>query len=117
MSRWGRAATCTGTPPTRWPVAHIIFNVFFMLATTAIVANVVARDTQTGFGPMIQSTRITKSAYLYGRFFGAFAAVALCYLSIAIGTLLGTIMPWVDPETLGRAAPRRLSPTPMGSSA
>ena len=33
--------------------AHIIFNVFFMLATTAIVANVVARDTQTGFGPMI----------------------------------------------------------------
>ena len=58
--------------------AHIIFNVFFMLATTAIVANVVARDTQTGFGPMILSTRITKGAYLYGRFFGAFAAVARC---------------------------------------
>jgi aminopeptidase N len=81
--------------------AHIIFNVFFMLATTAIVANVVARDTQTGFGPMILSTRITKGAYLYGRFCGAFAAVALCYLSIAIGTLAGTFMPWVDPETLG----------------
>ena len=81
--------------------AHIIFNVFFMLATTAIVANVVARDTQTGFGPMILSTRITKGAYLYGRFFGAFAAVALCYLSIAIGTLAGTFMPWVDPETVG----------------
>jgi ABC-2 type transport system permease protein len=81
--------------------AHIIFNVFFMLATTTIVANVVARDTQTGFGPMILSTRITKGAYLYGRFFGAFAAVALCYLSIAIGTLAGTFMPWVDPETLG----------------
>lgn len=81
--------------------AHIIFNVFFMLATTAIVANVVARDTQTGFGPMILSTRITKGAYLYGRFLGAFAAVALCYLSIALGTLLGTFMPWVDPETVG----------------
>ncbi|MDI1325715.1 MAG: M1 family aminopeptidase [Brevundimonas sp.] len=81
--------------------AHIIFNVFFMLATTAIVANVVARDTQTGFGPMILSTRITKGAYLYGRFFGAFAAVALCYLSIALGTLIGTLMPWVDPETVG----------------
>ncbi|HST90961.1 MAG TPA: M1 family aminopeptidase [Brevundimonas sp.] len=81
--------------------AHIVFNVFFMLATTAIVANVVARDTQTGFGPMILSTRITKGAYLYGRFFGAFGAVALCYLSIALGTLIGTFMPWVDPETLG----------------
>jgi aminopeptidase N len=81
--------------------AHIIFNVFFMLATTAIVANVIARDTQTGFGPLILSTRITKGAYLYGRFLGAFAAVALCYLSIALGTLLGTLMPWVDPETIG----------------
>lgn len=87
--------------PFALAVAHIIFNVFFMLATTAIVANVVARDTQTGFGPMIQSTRITKSAYLYGRFFGAFGAVALCYMSIGLGTLLGTLMPWVDPETLG----------------
>jgi aminopeptidase N len=85
--------------------AHIIFNVFFMLATTAIVANVVARDTQTGFGPLIQSTRVTKGAYLYGRFFGAFAAVALCYLSIAIGTLLGVSMPWVDAETLGPLRP------------
>lgn len=80
---------------------HIIFNVFFMLATTAIVANVVARDTQTGFGPLIQSTRVSKGAYLYGRFFGAFAAVALCYMSIGLGTLLGTTMPWVDGETLG----------------
>lgn len=84
---------------------HIVFNVFFMLATTAIVANVVARDTQTGFGPMILSTRITKGAYLYGRFFGAFAAVALCYLSIALGTLIGTVMPWVDPETVGPFRP------------
>lgn len=87
--------------PFALAVAHIIFNVFFMLATTAIVANVVARDTQTGFGPLIQSTRVTKGAYLYGRFFGAFAAVALCYLSISIGTLAGTFMPWVDPETVG----------------
>lgn len=92
--------------PYALAVSHIIFNVFFMLATTAIVANVVARDTQTGFGPMIQSTRITKGAYLYGRFFGAFGAVALCYLSIALGTLLGTMMPWVDPETVGAFRPQ-----------
>ncbi|QDH72569.1 M1 family aminopeptidase [Brevundimonas sp. M20] len=91
--------------PYALAVAHIIFNVFFMLATTAIVANVVARDTQTGFGPMIQSTRITKGAYLYGRFLGAFGAVALCYLSIAIGTMAGTLMPWVDPETVGAFRP------------
>ncbi len=97
----GSGGNVVKNAPFSLTIAHIIFNVYFMLATTAIVANVVARDTQTGFGPMILSTRITKGAYLYGRFFGAFGAVALCYLSIAIGTLLGTFMPWVDPETVG----------------
>ena len=97
----GSGGNVVKNAPFSLTINHIIFNVYFMLATTAIVANVVARDTQTGFGPMILSTRITKGAYLYGRFFGAFGAVALCYLSIAIGTLLGTFMPWVDPETLG----------------
>lgn len=91
--------------PFNLAVVHIFFNVFFMLATTAIVANVIARDTQTGFGPLILSTRITKASYLYGRFLGAFAAVALCYLSIAVGTLLATFMPWVDPETIGPLRP------------
>ena len=81
--------------------AHTVFAIFFMLATTAIVANVVARDASTGFGPMIQATRVSRFDYLYGRFIGAFAAVALCFLSIALGTLFGTLMPWVDKETLG----------------
>ncbi len=97
----GAAGNVHKNAPYALSVAHIVFNVFFMLATTAIVANVIARDSQTGFGPLILSTRITKASYLYGRFLGAFAAVALCYLSIALGTLIGTFMPWVDPETLG----------------
>lgn len=85
--------------------AHFVFNIFYMLATTAIVANVVVRDAQSGFGPMILSTRIGKFDYLYGRFLGAFGAVALSFLSVSIGMILGTVMPWVDPETLGAFRP------------
>ncbi len=84
---------------------HGLFNVFYMLATTAIVANVVSRDVQTGFGPMIQTTRISKFDYLYGRFLGAFGAVALSFMSIGFGILMGTLMPWVDPETIGPFRP------------
>jgi ABC-2 type transport system permease protein len=91
--------------PYSLALAHIAFNIFFMLGSTAIVANAVARDTSTGYGPLILSTPVSKSSYLFGRFFGAFAAVALCYLSISFGTLLGTVMPWVDPETLGGFRP------------
>jgi len=82
-----------------------IMSMFFMLATTAIVANVVVRDVQTGFGPMVQSTRITKFDYLYGRFAGAFLATALCFLVISLGVIAGTIAPWVDKETIGAFRP------------
>lgn len=85
--------------------AHALFAVFYMLATTAIVANVIVRDVQSGFGPMIQATRIGKFDYLYGRFLGAFGAVAVSFLSIAFGMILGTLMPWVDAETLGAFRP------------
>ncbi len=87
--------------PYSLALTHMVLAIFFMLATTAIVANVVARDATTGFGPMIQASQVSKFDYLYGRFAGAFAAVALCYSSVSFGTLIGTLMPWVDREMLG----------------
>ncbi|SEM72667.1 Peptidase family M1 [Sphingomonas gellani] len=84
----------------------LIFSLFFMFVSTAFVANVVVRDDDTGFGPIIRATRITRGAYLFGRFGGAFAAAAIGFLAIPLGVWLGSHMPWVDPETLG---PNRLS--------
>jgi len=91
--------------PNALATAHYAFNVFFMLGSAAIVANAVARDAQTGYGPMILATRIRKFDYLYGRFLGAFAVAALAYMSIGLGMLLGTLAPWLDPETLGALRP------------
>ena len=39
---------------------YMIFSIFSMFVTTAFVANVVIRDDETGFGPIIRSTGITK---------------------------------------------------------
>lgn len=91
--------------PFNVAAAHFLFAIFYMLATTAIVANVVVRDAQSGFGPMIEATRIGKFDYLYGRFLGAFGAVAVSFLSVSIGIIAGALMPWVDPETLGAFRP------------
>jgi ABC-2 type transport system permease protein len=82
------------------------FSLFFMFVTTAFVANIVVRDDETGFGPIIRSTPITRLQYLGGRFAGAVAAASLAYLFIALGLWVGSIMPWVDPESVG---PNRLS--------
>src|SRR4051812_16008914 len=46
-------------------------SLFFMFVTTAFVANVVVRDDDTGFGPIVRSTPITRLQYLGGRFTGA----------------------------------------------
>ncbi len=80
---------------------HLVFTVFFMFVTTAFVANAVVRDDETGFAPIIRSTRLSKFDYLFGRFAGAFAAAALAFLVIPLAIVIGSVMPWLDPETVG----------------
>ncbi len=80
---------------------HLILSIFYMFVTTAFVANVIVRDDETGFGPILRTTRIRKADYLYGRFTGAFIAAALSFLAVPAAILLGSIMPWLDKETLG----------------
>ncbi|GAA3713930.1 M1 family metallopeptidase [Sphingomonas cynarae] len=84
---------------------HIVMSIFFMFVTTAFVSNVVVRDDESGFGAMVRSTSVTKASYLLARFSGAFAAAAIAFLAVPSAIWLGSLMPWVDPETLG---PNRL---------
>ena len=90
-------------------LGHSALTTFYIFVTTAFVANVVVRDDDTKFGPIVRSTRITKFDYVLGRFSGAFAAAALAYLSVPLGFLIGSAMPWLDPETIG--------PTPLSAYA
>lgn len=79
---------------------------FFMFVSTAFVANVIVRDDETGYGQIIRSTPIRKFDYLFGRFTGAYLATALSFLFVPLGLFVGSLMPWVDAETLG---PNRLA--------
>src|SRR5688572_15588653 len=58
-------------------MSHIVASLLFLFVGAAFVSNVILRDDQTGFGPLVRSTRITKFDYLFGRFAGAFAVGAL----------------------------------------
>lgn len=79
----------------------VMFSVMAMFVTTSFVANAVIRDDETGFGPILRSTKITKLDYVLGRFLGAFAIAALCMLAVPAGSLLGALMPWANPANLG----------------
>jgi len=84
---------------------HLVLTLFFMFVSTAFVANVIVRDDDSGFGPMVRSTQVRKFDYLIGRFAGAFLAAAAAFAAVPLAIWLGSLMPWVDPETLG---PNRL---------
>ncbi len=82
-------------------------SVFAIFVATAFVANVVMRDDETGFAPILRATRISKFDYLVGRFAGAIAVAFLVICSVPLGILVGSWMPWLDAE---KARPvRRLS--------
>ena len=87
--------------PTAIIVTHLMLAVFYMFVSTAFVANVIVRDEESGFGPLIRSTQVSKFSYLFGRFTGAFIAAALAFLVVPLGIFIGSLMPWLDPETLG----------------
>ena len=91
--------------PYALAVTHVLFATLFMFVTTAFVANVVVRDDESGFGPLIRTTRIAKFDYLYGRFIGAFLAACVSFLAVPLALLVGSLMPWVDKETLGVFSP------------
>ena len=87
-------------------VSHLLVSLIFLFLGAAFVSNVIVRDDQTGFGPLVRSTRITKFDYLFGRFLGAFAVGALVMAAVPLGAWLGTLMPFANQEMLG---PNRLS--------
>jgi hypothetical protein len=87
-------------------VSHLLTSLVFFFAAAAFVSNVVVRDDQTGFGPILRSTDIGTANYLFGRFLGAFAVGALIMAATTAGAWLGTLMPFADQQMLG---PNRLA--------
>ena len=97
----GSTANVHVNSPAAISATCLVFSIFFMFVAAAFVANVVVRDDDTGYGPILRATRLGKFDYLYGRFLGAFAAAALCFLFIPLAMMVGSLMPWVDAEKLG----------------
>src|SRR6201995_2001520 len=90
----------------------MIMALWAVFILTTFVANVVVRDEETRFGPIIYSTRLSKFDYLFGRFLGAFGpfcfSPGLARFSFCVGGFwaLSGPDPWYS--WAGRAVPRNL---------
>ncbi|WP_193163273.1 ABC transporter permease/M1 family aminopeptidase [Microbulbifer hainanensis] len=79
----------------------LVMSVFSIFITTAFAANPVLRDRDMKMDGIVFSTPMSKWDYLLGRFSGSFAVAFLAFSTSALGMLLGSWMPWLDPERLG----------------
>jgi ABC-2 type transport system permease protein len=68
---------------------------------TAFVATSVHRDFEYNIHHLFFSKPIRKFDYLVGRFSGALLISILVFLGPLLGILLGSFMPWLEPERLG----------------
>jgi len=80
---------------------HYIMAILAVLIGTAFTNSAALRDDEFRMAEIIYSTRISKAAYVLGRFLGAFIVAYLVYLGTSIGFVLGTIMPTLDPDLVG----------------
>ena len=78
-----------------------ILTLFYLFVVTAFVANAIIRDDATGFGPIVRSTSVTARQIVIGRFIGGLVVAWLGYLAVPVGMGAGSVMPWVDAETVG----------------
>src|SRR4051812_13525085 len=78
-----------------------LMSIFAIFVIVAMVANVVIRDDETGFAPILRATPVRKPAYLIGRFAGATAAAFCVLAAVPLAIAVGSQMPWLDPEKLG----------------
>ncbi len=79
---------------------NMILNLFSVFVVPAFIANSILKDTEHKMDGILFATPITKSAYLLGRFLGAFAALYIVMLGMPLGMIIGSFWPTLDPETL-----------------
>jgi len=80
---------------------HYIMAILAVLIGAAFTNNAALRDSEFRMAEIVYSTRITKTAYVMGRFLGAFLVAYLVYLGTSVGFALGTLMPTLDPDQVG----------------
>lgn len=99
--RIGWGGYVTRNSPFTTALLCMIMTTFAAFIATAVVSNTVLRDDETGFGPIIRTTRLSKFSYLFGRFTGGFLVSCLVFLAVPIGLIAGTYWPGNDPATIG----------------
>ena len=87
--------------PRQVALSSAFLGCFGIVVAAAMMGRSVQQDFEYETHHFFFSAPIPKHAYVFGRFLGALATMAVVYSSIVLGNLLGALLPAVDPSRVG----------------
>jgi ABC-type transport system involved in multi-copper enzyme maturation permease subunit len=97
----GDSAVVNANSPYAISLNILVFSLFGMVIPIVFLASGILRDRSYNTYELFYSTPVRERDYLLGRFAGGFAVTALVMMSLPLGNAVGSLMPWVDPESIG----------------
>jgi len=80
---------------------HVFMAMIGVLIGAAFLNSAAVRDIEQRMAEIVYSTRITRLAYVLGRFIGAFIVTYLVFVAASVGFAVAALMPWLDPALIG----------------
>lgn len=79
----------------------LILGVFAMFLVVNFIATTATRNDTTQMSELLYSKPIQPLSYNIGRFTGSYLVILTVFIMVPLGTLIGSLMPWIDAERLG----------------
>ena len=79
----------------------LIMGVFALFLLVNFIAGTATRNHTTKMSELIYTRPVNPMQYQLGRFLGATLVTLTVFAAVPLGILLGSLMPWVDPERIG----------------
>ncbi len=81
-------------------------SLFALFAVAIFASNAVLRDDEHRMSEIVYSTPVGRFPFLFGRFAGSFLATLTAVAFSAVGSIVATFSPWLDPERVAAFDPR-----------
>lgn len=82
-----------------------VFSLLIMFAGIAFVAGAITRDFESRTAELLFASGVSERSFYFGRFVGGTLFCVLVFVIAMLGTLVGSLMPWLDPERVGPFLP------------
>ena len=79
----------------------VIMSIIGMFLVANFVGGTATRDYTFKMNGIVHALPVSKGSYLWGRLVGAVLFCLVVFAAAPLGTLIGSLMPWVDADRLG----------------